>query len=101
MQCGAIFHCMHKERSGFQYAEGQRHAALVAQREPGGQAMLLHPAGGPAAEAISRRTAFQPDSFDLAQGKRLPQTGARGLEKGFLGGKVGCRTGKAMHSAGP
>ena len=71
-----IFHCMHKGLQSFQCAEGQRHAALVAQREPGGKAMGLHPFRRLAGKMIGRCTVFQPDSLDLTQGERLPQAGA-------------------------
>ena len=72
MQRG-VFHCMHKVRSGFrsrlQNAESQRHAAVVAQREVGGQAVVGHPAGRGPGEPVGRGTAFQPHGLDLPQGK--------------------------------
>jgi len=58
---------MHKRRSAFlfQRTEGQRHAALVAQGEPGAQPVLRHPCGGLSAEAVGWGTVFQPDGLDL------------------------------------
>ena len=92
MQRG-VFHCMHKVRSGFrsrlQNAESQRHAAVVAQREVGGQAVVGHPAGRGPGEPVGRGTAFQPHGFDLPQGKGLPQTGACRFQERLLGGKIG------------
>ena len=75
---------------------GQRHAAFVAQGEPGAQPVLRHPCGGLPAEAVGRGAVFLPDGFDLPQGKRFPQTGARRLEKGLLGGKICGGAGKAV-----
>ena len=105
---GAIFHCMHKEWSAFlfQRAEGQRHAALVAQGEPGPQPVLRHPCGGLPAETVSRGTVLLPEGggHSAAQGRppkvpapparpgRTPgaQRPLRGQRKGFFPDGKGC-----------
>ena len=84
---------------GFQHAEGQRHAALVAEGEVSAEAVLGHPCGGGAGEPVGRGPAFQPDGLDVPQGKGFPQPGARRLEEGFLRGKVRCRAGGFVGSA--
>ena len=96
---------MHQVRSGcrsrLQNAEGQRHAAVVAQREVGGQAVVGHPAGRGPGEPVGRGTAFQPHGLDLPQGKGLPQTGACRFQERLLGGKIRCRAGQPVGTAVP
>ena len=91
MHAGAFFHFMQRSGSGFclfQDAERQRHPAVVAEGKAGRHVMLLHPGRRPAGEAIHRCPGGQAQHLDLAERKRLPQAGARRLEKGFLRRKI-------------
>ena len=74
---------------GLQQADGHGRAAVVAQRQMGGQAALGHPLGGAARKTVDRRPRGQPHGLDLGQGEGTGQPGAGRFQKGFLGGKVG------------
>jgi hypothetical protein len=62
---------MQERKSGFRFqnAEGQRHAAVVAEGKLRPQMVLVHPPGAAARKAVFRRAAFQPDGLYLTERK--------------------------------
>ena len=90
----ACSHCMQERKSGFRFqnAEGQRHAAVMAEGKLRPQMALVHPLGAAARKAVFRRAAFQPDSLYLTERKGACKAGAGRFEEGFL---------RASRSAGP
>ena len=83
----ACSHCMQERKSGFRFqnAEGQRHAAVVAEGKLCPQMVLVHPLGAAARKAVFRRAAFQPDGLYLTERKgfygqeRIPACGEPNL----------------------
>ena len=98
----ACSHCMQERKSGFRFqnAEGQRHAAVVAERKLRPQMTLVHPLGAAARKAVFRRAAFQPDSLYLTERKGACKAGAGRFEEGFLRGEIRRRTGGFMSAEG-
>lgn len=98
----ACSHCMQERKSGFRFqnAEGQRHAAVVAERKLRPQMALVHPPGAAARKAVFRRAAFQPDGLYLTERKGACKAGAGRFEEGFLRGEICRRTGGFMSAEG-
>ena len=91
----ACSHCMQERKSGFRFqnAEGQRHAAVVAEGKLRPQMTLVHPLGAAARKAVFRRAVFQPDGLYLTERKGACKAGAGRFEEGFLRGKIRRRAG--------
>ena len=68
-------------------AEGQRHAAVVAERKLRPQMALVHPPGAAARKAVFRRAAFQPDGLYLTERKGACKAGAGRFEEGSFAAK--------------
>ena len=85
----ACSHCMQERKSGFRFqnAEGQRHAAVVAERKLRPQMALVHPPGAAARKAVFRRAAFQPDGLYLTERKGACKAGAGRLRKASFAAK--------------
>ena len=98
----ACSHCMQERKSGFRFqnAEGQRHAAVVAEGKLRPQMVLVHPPGAAARKAVFRRAAFQPDGLYLTERKGACKAGAGRFEEGFLRGEICRRTGGFMGAEG-
>ena len=98
----ACSHCMQERKSGFRFqnAEGQRHAAVVAEGKLRPQMVLVHPLGAAARKAVFRRAAFQPDGLYLTERKGACKAGAGRFEEGFLRGEICRRTGGFMGAEG-
>lgn len=98
----ACSHCMQERKSGFRFqnAEGQRHAAVVAEGKLRPQMALVHPPGAAARKAVFRRAAFQPDGLYLTERKGACKAGAGRFEEGFLRGEICRRTGGFMGAEG-
>ena len=98
----ACSHCMQERKSGFRFqnAEGQRHAAVMAEGKLRPQMTLVHPPGAAARKAVFRRAAFQPDGLYLTERKGACKAGAGRFEEGFLRGEIRRRTGGFMGAEG-
>ena len=98
----ACSHCMQERKSGFRFqnAEGQRHAAVVAEGKLRPQMTLVHPLGAAARKAVFRRAVFQPDGLYLTERKGACKAGAGRFEEGFFRGEICRRTGGFMGAEG-
>ena len=101
----ACSHCMQERKSGFRFqnAEGQRHAAVVAEGKLRPQMVLVHPPGAAARKSGSfrARPLFPAGTgLYLTERKGACKAGAGRFEEGFLRGEIRRRTGGFMGADG-